>query len=243
MAVLVGAQVVEPVAERQYLGVGTALAHLLNSAVYVTATDVDLAYLLALKGKVKVQYSVCGRVLWAYVYDELVIVEYLQLLHNLGHLLVILYIVFALELLGGLTLKANGIQCLARVIILAQGVSYPVVAQEQASKVVVPGELDAEKVEHLALIQLRYLPYVADGRYLWLLALCGAHANLCILTGVAVLEYIYRSKALFAPVHSHDLAQEVHSSLALTLHCVAELVQLYESDLHLCHSLLSSPVG
>ena len=243
VTVLVGAQIVEPVAERENLRIGTALTHLLNAAVYVAAAYVNLAHLLAFKGKVKVQHTMGGRVLGADVYDELVVVEYLQLLHNLGHLLVVLDVIFALELLGGLAVQAYRVQLLTCVIILTQRIAYPVIAQEQASQVVVPCEHYSEKVVYLALIQLCNLPYIADRGQLRFLAVGSAHGKFYVLVCLAVLEYIYGSKALFAPVHSHNFAQKVHTVLALFKHGVAEILYIYEFNLHLCYCFFSSPIG
>jgi UDP-N-acetylmuramyl pentapeptide phosphotransferase/UDP-N-acetylglucosamine-1-phosphate transferase len=120
--------------------------------VYVAAVYVHFAYLFALQCKAETQYTVCRRVLGTYVYDVLVIVQNLQLLDHLGKVPVLLYLVFAMDFLFCLAFETDGVDGLAGVIVLAQGVSYPVVAQVETSHVGVPRELDAVEIEHFAFV-------------------------------------------------------------------------------------------
>ncbi len=75
VAVLRGPEVVEAVGQRQRLGVGQALAHLLDAAVDVAAVDVELADNLTLERDAEAQHAVRGGVLGTDVDDVLALVE------------------------------------------------------------------------------------------------------------------------------------------------------------------------
>ena len=119
MAVLVRAQVVETVGECKCLRVGLALAELLYSAVYVTATYIDLAHLFTFERQAETEHSVCGGVLRTYVYHILVVVENLQLLYHLGEMLVLFNLIYAVSLLVGLALKTYRVYRFTGVVVLS----------------------------------------------------------------------------------------------------------------------------
>ena len=207
VAVLRGAEVVEPVREREGLRIGQLLAHLLDAAVDVAAVYVELADDLALERDAEAQHAVRGRVLGTDVDDVLALVEDRRALADVaavGQQLVARRIV-ARDLVA----HAQGVQ--RRVVVLAQGVSHPVVAQVEAPHVGMVQEPDAEVVEDLAFVELRGAPHVADRRQHGPLAVGRHRAQDDVLARGGGFDMVDGAEALLAPVHAREAAQEVES--------------------------------
>ena len=157
VSVLRGSEIVQTVGQGQCLRIGQALAHLLDAAVYVSAVYVELADDLAFERDAETEHAVRGRVLRADVDHILTLVEYdaaLAYEAAVGHKLEV-----GGAVLRDLVAHAQGVE--RRIVILAQGVSDPVVAQIEATHVGVVEELYAEVIVCLALVEQGALPYVA----------------------------------------------------------------------------------
>ena len=209
VAVLRGPEVVEAVGQRQRLGVGQALAHLLDAAVDVAAVDVELADNLTLERDAEAQHAVRGGVLGTDVDDILALLEQEAALADeaaVGH---------QLERGGAVArdLVAHAQRVERLVVVLAQGVAHPVVTQVEAPHVGVVQEADAEVVEDLAFVELGTLPQVAHRGEHPLRAVGRERAQHDILARRGRFEVIDRADALLAPVDTREAAQEVESRL------------------------------
>ena len=98
-----------------------------------------------------------------------------------------------------------------RIIVLAQGVAHPVVAQEQPSHVGMVQEADAEVVVRLALVEFRSTPQVADRRQHGMLPVRSLCPQDQILARTGCLEVVDHTEPLLAPVHTRQAAQEVET--------------------------------
>ena len=170
VAVLHGAQVVQTVGQGQCLRVGQAFVHLLDAAVDVSAVHVNLVDVLALERYSEAQHAVRGRVLGADVHYIFVVAEK----HRpfFGRLAVLCGLYFEGGVHGLFVGHAQGV-LLLWVVILAQGIAYPVVAEKEASHVGMSHKADAEEVVYFAFRKFGSAPDVGYRRQFGLLAIEG----------------------------------------------------------------------
>ena len=205
VTVLVGRQVVEPVGERKHLRIGQALAHLLDSAMNITAVRIDLLDDLALERDAEMEHAVRSRVLRSDVDDIFRVVEQHVLArfdpavllderrHRIGH---------------RLALETDRIDLGRSVVILAQRESDPVAAQIEPAHVGMAYEANAEKVVRFPLVQVGRLPNIRHGRKLgiFLFGRRGLQHDLAARRRRAeVVDYAER----IAPVHARQADQKV----------------------------------
>ena len=207
MAVLRGPQIIQPVRKGQRLGIGQPLAQLLDAAVDITAVHVELLDDLALQRHPEAQHTVRRRVLGTDVDDVFVLFEEHVALADetaVGGQLETRSAVLR-HLVG----HAQRIE--RRIVIFAQRIPHPVVAQEQPPHVGMVQKPDAEIVEHLAFVQLGGLPQIADRGQAAFLAARRQRPQDDVFARGGGFEVIDGSEALFAPVHARQTAQEIES--------------------------------
>ena len=202
-------EVVEAVGQGEGLRIGQALAHLLDAAVYVATVHVELADDLALERDAEAQHAVRSRVLGADVDDVLVLLE--DRLAVADETSVVGEFEALGRLLGHLVAHAQGIQ--RRIVVLAQGISHPVVAQEEPAHVGVVQETDAEIVVCLAFVELGGTPQVADRIQHGVLPVRGQRPQHKVFSRAGGFEVVNHAEPLFAPVHARKAAQEVEPLL------------------------------
>ena len=207
MAVLRSPEVIETVGQGQRLGIGQRLAHLLDTAVDVAAVHVEFFDNLAFERHAETQHAVRRRVLGAYVDDVLLLLE--------KHVAAADEAAVGLQFDGRCGILRHFVthteRIRRRIIILAQGVSHPVVAQVETAHIGMVQEADAEKVEHFALVQFGGFPQVAYRRQNGAFPLGGQRPQHNILARRGRFEMVNHAKALFAPVHAGQAAQEIET--------------------------------
>ena len=217
-----GAKIVEAIGERQYLWICIFFAYFFYAAMNVTTMHIDLAYELALERQTETQNAVGGGVLRAYIDDILFIIELRierTLYASVGfkRVEVILLVLLAVH--------PYGVHRLALVVVLSERVAHPIVAQIKTTHEGVSRKDYSEEIEYFALVHIGNEPYVAHRGTDSIIAIGGARSHSSILLGSAVLEHIYRSYSLVAPIHANHVAQKIHALLATqSLHAGAELV-------------------
>ena len=168
----------------------------------VTAHDVDFLHDLTVQAGAVTHHTVGGRVLRAHVDDILVVLKHLAV--DFLDLAVLVLDPAAGVVLVGLVLETQGVA--GGVIVLAQGVTHPVGAQEHAAHVGMADEHDAKEVIHLALLEVGHGPQVAHAVQAGILAVGGSHFHVQQLVGAGVGQVIYTAQGL-GPVHAHHGAQ------------------------------------
>ena len=207
VAVLRRPEVVETVRQGEGLGIGQLLAHLLDAAVDVAAVHVEFFNDLAFERHAEAQHAVRGRVLGTDVDDVLLLLEK--------------HVAPAYETAVGLQLEGRGavlrhlvahaerVRC--RIVVLAQGMSHPIVAQVQPPHVGMVQKTDAEVVERLALVQLGGPPQVAHRGQDRAFAFRSQRPHHNVLARRGGFEVVHHAEALFAPVHAREAAQEIEA--------------------------------
>ena len=104
------------------------------------------------------------------------------------------------------------------VIVLAQWVSHPVVAQEEAAHVGVVDKHDAEEVVHLALLIVGHAPQVAHAVQAWRLAVVGSHLHVNDFLCLGIGQVVHHSQFLF-PVNTNECCEVVEVKLVLERLC------------------------
>ena len=206
MTVLLGRQVVETVGKVERLRIGKRLAQLLDPPVYITAININFLDNLTVERGAQAQYTVRGRVLRTDVYHELFGSEkYIRTLFEFS--------VGSLNdgmgyIVDSLVFETNGIHLGVGIVVLAQGVSHPVVAQEETTHVGVIDEADSEKVVNLAFIQIGRFPQVFNRVEQRVFAVGGFdfYRHLRIIGRAS--EIIDTAQSL-TPVHAYDRNQIV----------------------------------
>ena len=216
VTVLLSRQIVETVGKVECLRIGERFAQLLDSAVYITAIDIDFLDNLTLERGAQTQYTVRSGVLGTDVHDELFGCEY-----RVGALLE--FTVGSLDnsvryIVDSLVLKPNGVNLGAGIVVFAQGVSHPVVAQEQPAHVGVVDEADAEEVVDLTFVQIGRFPKVGNRmeQRVFAVGRFDFYRNLRIVGRAC--EIIDTTQGL-APVHAYDRNQIVEVQFVVQIEC------------------------
>ena len=218
MAVLVSAQVVQTVGQRQCLRVCKAFAHLFDTPVDISAVGIDFFDDFTFQRYAETHYAVGCGVLGTDVHHIFVIAEELRFL--------VLYrsVRVQFQFGGGinrfLIVHAQRVLCF-RVVVFTHRMPYPVVAQVEAAYVGVPYEYHAVEVEHFTLQKVCRFPDVAyRGKFGMLAVECGG-ADGSPLAGDGGFQLIHHAKSArsvgsvfggirFAPVHTGEAFQKVH---------------------------------
>ena len=206
MTVLMRAQIVQPVRQRQSLLISKALVHLFYTAVDISQNRVYTADILTVDGSTHTQHTMSGRMLRTDVHHEILLAEH--------HILMPLYrsvrtqSVFLRHVGVHLILHVQRIR--VHIVVLAQRESLPVLAQEDAAHVRISREADAEEIEHLAFLDLCRFPQMADRRQKSVFPVRSHGFKYNAITRGSTFQIIQRAQSFFSPVHSYDVAQIVH---------------------------------
>ena len=214
MAVDVCGHIVHALGVQEHLGIGQVLTHLLDAAVDITADNVNLLHCLAVDAGTVAHHTVGGRVLRAHVDDILVVLEDLAL--DFLDFAVLVLDPAAGVVLTGLVVETQGVAC--GIVVLAQGVPYPIVAQEHAAHVGMTDEHDTVEVIDFALLEVGHGPDVTHGVQAWVLTVGGGHLDVEQLVGVGVGQIVNAAQG-FSPVHADDGAEHVVMQLGLEGAC------------------------
>ena len=229
MAVLVGRHIVHAVGEMKYLRIAQTLRKLLDASVDVTGDDVDLLHHLAVERCAETHHAVGRRMLRADVDHILVVLEHLA--GSLDHLSVGVERIRAGVVLVLLVLEANRVERRVGVIILAERMSHPVVAQEEAAHVGMSDELDAEHVVDLAFLEIGHLPEAGNGMDVGVVARCAHHLDRQHLpVARSACEVIDDANRLL-PVHAHHGGEHVEAEFLLQSSRELKPVLLIDVDL------------
>ena len=150
VVVIMGREVVEAVHEVEGLLVCEVLAEFFNATVDIAHVDVDFLYYLAVYSGAEPKHAVCGGVLRADVHHEVFFLEHAGFV--LDDFALGVEGVHVGEVRLALVLDAYGVDVGVGVVVLAQGVSHPVDAEEEATHIGVVNEYYAEEVEYFALV-------------------------------------------------------------------------------------------
>ena len=151
-------QIIETIGQRERLRIGHALAHFLRTAVDITAMHVDLLDDLALERGTEAQYAMRRRVLGADVDHILLFVE--KHMFSLFDLTVLELVAGSLVLGRFIGLRYR-IDLRVRIVILAERIADPVVAQVQPAHIGMARKPDAVEVVYFTLVQVGRMPQVA----------------------------------------------------------------------------------
>ena len=143
----------------QGLGIAESLTKFLDTAVDITEVKVDFLMVSPVDCCAESKYAVVAGCCWTDVDNEVLGCEdhVFTILHDssVGFLNVgnrsILYLFMV---------KTHGIHLRIRIVVLAQGVTYPVVAQEQSAHIGVIDEDYAEVIINFTLIEIGHGPKV-----------------------------------------------------------------------------------
>ena len=170
---------------------------------------VELADDLAFERDAETQHAVRRRVLGTDIYHVLVLLE--NRLAVADETSVVRQLETFGRILGHLVAHPQRVE--RRVVVLAQRMAHPVVAQVETAHVGVIHETDAEVVERLALVELRGLPQIADRRQRGVLPVRRQRPQHDVRARARGFEVVNRPEALLAPVHARQAAQEVEPLL------------------------------
>ena len=229
MAALHGGQIVEAVGQRQCLRVGIALVKLLHAAVDVAQHRVNLANNLAVQCYAEVKYTVSAGVLRTYVYHIVIGTE--------DHVFLCRYSAVGLHVILRCVVSQRLVShtqrvLLLRLVVLAHGITNPVLTEEDAAHIRVAGKDDAIEVVGLALIDIGDVPKVAHGGQHRLLAVGSSRLEPCLLVSGGILHAVNHAEtALLAPVHTDEVAEVVKALGLEPLHLGAELRRLQSLDI------------
>ena len=213
MAVHHRAQIVHTVCQGQSLRIGVAFAHLLYSAVYVSAVRIYLLYGLSLKHCLQAEHSMRGRVLRTDV-DDIVVgrEQRTLLLHNPAVIVkAILNRIVRLRVVS----KHVRVVFRAHVIVLAERISLEIGTQIKPAHILMPYELYSEEIINLTLEQFGSHPQAANRGYIRLVAVCVYSLDTDALMRNGVLKNIYTSESFLAEVFSNYRHKEVKTLLFL----------------------------
>ena len=228
MAVLRSAEVIQTVGKSERLGIGQAFAQLFDAPVDVAAVYVELFDDFAFERYAEAEHAVRGRVLRTDVDDVLVLLE--------EHVAAADDAAVGLELVARRTVVRHFVGHTERigfpalVVVLAERIPHPVVAQVEAPHVGMVDEADTEEVEHFALVQLGPLPDVADRRQTALLAARGEDFQYDVFSRRGRFEVIDGTQPLFAPVHTRQAAQKIEAQRRIVVQIPGQIVELFDRD-------------
>ena len=212
MTVHVSCHVVESLRIEQCRRVAQALAQFLDAAVNVARNHIDLLHQLTLDRGAITHHTVGRRVLRAHIDHiffgtEHLLVDAFQCAVGLfNEAEGVVFVLFGIE--------AQRVQFGTVVIVLAQGVSHPVVAQEEAAHVGVIDKHDAKEVIHLTLLIVGHCPQVAHRVQAGILAVGGCHLHMYHLLGIGIRQVVDATQRVF-PVHAHKGGQVVEVQVFL----------------------------
>ena len=222
VAVLVRAQVVQPVRESQRLWISQAFAQLLNAAMDITQHGIDFLHRLAVERGAQAQGTVRRRMLRPDVHHEVIRVEHHVLPPfqcAVGHQPKFFRHV-------GILFISHVQRIAVHVVILAQGVTFPILAQEKAAHIGIAREEDAQEIIRLALLDFRRLPQSAHGRqHRPPLPLHSIGAEHDTAARAAALQLVISAQASFALIDPHEVAQVVHRFLRIVVQPAAHVLQ------------------
>ncbi len=130
-----------------------------------------------------------------------------------------------------LVVETHGVGLGRCVVILAQGVSYPVVAQEQAPHVGMVDEDDAEIVVDLALVEVGHMPQVAYGVEHGLLTVVGGHAYRYVVAVACRGEVVHYAESL-GPVHTYKRHEVVKVEFRILFEGLGQCMPLGIGNIH-----------
>ena len=212
VAVHVSRHVVHALAVEQALLVSEAFAHFLNATVNITRHNVDFFHELAVDRGAIAQHAVGRGVLGAYVDDILIGAEHF-LLYTV-HVALLVFDKAIGVVLVGLCTESYRIKFLVGVIVLAQGVSHPVGAQEETPHIGMIDKFDAEEVVHLTLLEIGDGPQVAHRVQARGLAVGGSHLHVKHVLRLGVGQVIHAAQRVL-PVDAHHGVEIVEAQLLL----------------------------
>ena len=157
-------QVIEPVGQVQYLRIGIPLAQFLHPAVDVSEMGVHRPDDFAVERHAQVQHAVHGRVLRSEVDDVIVLAVQRPEHRALVAVGPDLHQRYGIHVGQGFVLQRYGVGFGRSVVILAQRIAVPALAQEETAHVAVAREADTEIVMHFAFVHQGDFPYVPHRR-------------------------------------------------------------------------------
>ena len=189
------------------LRVTESFAEFFDSAMDISRYNIYLSDHLSVDGGTETHHTVGGRMLGADIDDIFIFPEHF--LWILLHISITVESESAGIVLVHLILKTDRIQAGAGVIVLAERIAHPVIAEEEAAHVGMVYEFDSEHVVDLTLLKICHAPEIADGVDVSVFAvrahhLDGEHFPRTRSTG----EVIDHADALF-PVDTHNSREDV----------------------------------
>ena len=168
-----GREVIQSVHEMERLGIGELFAYFFDAAMDITHVDIDFLYGLAVYGGAETEHAVGGGMLRAYVDHEVLGLEH-------PHLFLLYSSVGGLHICVGeialtLAVGGHGVKLGILVVVLAEGVTVPVNAQEETAHVGVADEHYSEEVIDLAFEDSGYMPDIGHAMEHGLLYIVGGH--------------------------------------------------------------------
>ena len=223
------AHVVHTVGEEERLLVGHAFAQLFNTAVYVTRHHINLLDDFAVERGAQAHNAVSTWVLRTEVHNIFVFTKHLFV--YAGHVAIGIFNHGKGVVLVFLRIEAYRVQFGICIIILAQRVSHPVVAQEEAAHIGVIDELNAKEVIHFTFLEVGYAPNVAYGVNHRVFAVSHSHLHGNHLPISCRSEIVHHAKSIF-PVHTHNSSEHVELQIGIFLQRLCKRMPLFFLDSH-----------
>src|SRR5689334_14484914 len=95
------------------------------------------------------------------------------------------------------------------VVVLAQWITLPLVRQQDARQIGVPGKNNPEHVEHLALQPVGRGPNVCNAGYFFPIARASLHAQTLVLRKRIEIEHHIKSLFALRPIHCCQIGEQV----------------------------------
>ena len=215
-------QVVEPVGQRQSLRISKALAHLFDAAVNVTAVDVHLLHRFAGQRNPETQHAVRSRVLRPDIDHVFVVLEqHVFVLFDLA----VFQLVSRSRVERFVGIQSDRIDVRRSVVILAERIADPVVAQVQPAHIGVPDKADAEKIVHFAFVQVGRFPQVVHALQFRVLAVGGLRPEHDFVSQFGRTQVVNHAER-FAPVHPGHAQQQVEPHLRIVPQAFRHVAEL-----------------
>ncbi len=201
-----GREVIQSVHEMKCLRISELLAYFFDAAVDISHVDIDFIYGLAIDRRAETEHAVGGGMLRADVDHEVLGLEHHHLFFldfSVGG-----FHVCVSEIALTLAVGGHGVELGIFVVVLAERMTVPVNAQEEAAHVGVAYEHYSEEVVDLALEDTGYMPEISHAVEHRLLYIVGGnfHGQMAAVGGGGE---IIDTAHLLLPVHTYDCHEEV----------------------------------
>ena len=215
-----GREVVESVCESERLRISIFLAHLLYTAVNISAVRIDASYGLTVEHRLQSEHTVCSRVLRSDIDYILIVAEEFAAMSL--QVSVLVERVRASAVGFRVVIQGEGF-ILRHLVVLSEWEALEIASEVKSAHVWVSREDDAVEVIHLPFEQFSCFPEVADSGQPRFLPVGVDRLHRNALMSISIFEYINTSESLFSEVFSDDSDEEVEMLFVQCGHGISQL--------------------